>query len=220
LQALDPVATLDRVESIDPPVPLTGDPLKPGIEILAKALGVLPPLGIEGLVAPVLSQSKEGVPSPPVVYDLPKLPSAPPPSPAGMPSQQPAAFLDGISMGYLETGPAEAKVERLGSMSADGEPAASGEETPPALGGVADVSLAEAGERSERPPPPDRDGLSQSPQLPSPLTASGLGGSSFVPLAALLALLALAASATLRRLGKVPDCRPPTPFVCALERPG
>ncbi|HEX6752742.1 MAG TPA: hypothetical protein VF093_04055 [Solirubrobacterales bacterium] len=59
--------------------------------------------------------------------------------------------------------------------------------------------------------------------VPSP-GSSGAGagstGSSFIPLAALLALLALAVSAALRRFGEAPDFRPPTPFVCALERPG
>jgi len=59
-----------------------------------------------------------------------------------------------------------------------------------------------------------------SPPSRSPGAAPGSGGSTFVPLAALLALLALAASATSRRLGEVPVFRPPTPFVCALERPG
>lgn len=49
---------------------------------------------------------------------------------------------------------------------------------------------------------------------------AGSTGSFFVPLAALLALLALAAPAAMRRFGEVPDFRPPTPFVCALERPG
>jgi hypothetical protein len=50
--------------------------------------------------------------------------------------------------------------------------------------------------------------------------AAGSSGSTFIPLAALLALLALAAPATGRRLGKAADFRPPVPFVCALERPG
>jgi hypothetical protein len=63
--------------------------------------------------------------------------------------------------------------------------------------------------------------------VPAPLqapggatTAAGSSGSSFVPLVALLALLALAAPAIRRRLRVVPDFRAPTPFVCALERPG
>ncbi len=54
----------------------------------------------------------------------------------------------------------------------------------------------------------------------SSAAAAGSAGSFFVPLAALLALLALVAPATLRRLGEVPAFRPPVPFVCALERPG
>ena len=62
------------------------------------------------------------------------------------------------------------------------------------------------------------------PGGPPPANAPGgvanFGGSGFVPLAALLALLALAAPATLRRLGEVPCFPAPSPFVCALERPG
>jgi hypothetical protein len=50
--------------------------------------------------------------------------------------------------------------------------------------------------------------------------ATGLSGSTFIPLVALLALLALAAPATGRRLREAPQFRAPTPFVCALERPG
>lgn len=63
-------------------------------------------------------------------------------------------------------------------------------------------------------------------QAPSPAPESPAnavpdsGGTSFVPIVALLALLALVAPATLRRLGKGWDFHAPTPFVCALERPG
>jgi len=72
------------------------------------------------------------------------------------------------------------------------------------------------GTRSNDPAPPDGP-----PPAPGPSgTAAGSTGSFFVPLAALLALLALVAPAVLRRLGEVPAFRPPTPFVCALERPG
>jgi hypothetical protein len=63
---------------------------------------------------------------------------------------------------------------------------------------------------------PDRP----APPFQSPDSAAGPGGSFFVPLAALLALLALAAQATFRRRREVPDFLAPTPFVCALERPG
>ncbi len=65
------------------------------------------------------------------------------------------------------------------------------------------------------------DGNSPKPLPSSPQgEVSGAGGSSFVPIAALLALLALAAPAIFRRLGERADFRAPTPFVCALERPG
>ncbi len=52
------------------------------------------------------------------------------------------------------------------------------------------------------------------------VTTSGSGASFFVPIAALLALLALASPAISRRLRELPDFPAPTPFVCALERPG
>ena len=60
--------------------------------------------------------------------------------------------------------------------------------------------------------------------LPAPFEAPGAGagssGSFFVPLAALLALLALAAPASFRRRREAPGFLAPVPFVCALERPG
>jgi len=59
------------------------------------------------------------------------------------------------------------------------------------------------------------------PAPESPATAvADAGGPSFVPIAALLALLALVAPAALRRLGRAADFRSPNPFICALERPG
>lgn len=73
-------------------------------------------------------------------------------------------------------------------------------------------------QRFHGPLPPD------SPGFPSGSTtrvdASGSGATIFVPIAALLALLALASPAILRRLRELPDFPAPTPFVCALERPG
>ncbi|MGH2975468.1 MAG: hypothetical protein ACRDLL_11465 [Solirubrobacterales bacterium] len=58
------------------------------------------------------------------------------------------------------------------------------------------------------------------PMPEAPATFAGSSGSSFVPLVALLALLALVAPAVRRRLRVVPAFRAPTPFTCALERPG
>jgi hypothetical protein len=54
---------------------------------------------------------------------------------------------------------------------------------------------------------------------PSPIATSGSGGPIFVPIAALLALLALSVPAILRRLREVGSSAP-GPLVCALERPG
>jgi hypothetical protein len=56
---------------------------------------------------------------------------------------------------------------------------------------------------------------------PSSTAAPGLGGGSFfVPIAALLALLALAAPAISRRAKEALAAPVPSQFVCALERPG
>jgi hypothetical protein len=49
---------------------------------------------------------------------------------------------------------------------------------------------------------------------------SGVGGSSFIPLLGVLALLALAAPRGYRRCMAVRDLPVPTPFACALDRPG
>jgi hypothetical protein len=80
-------------------------------------------------------------------------------------------------------------------------------------------SLASPDERSVSFPTFDGKVPLPSPTLPQ-ATASGLGSSSFVPIVALLALLALAVPAIFRRLREAPAFSVPTPFVCALERPG
>jgi hypothetical protein len=80
------------------------------------------------------------------------------------------------------------------------------------------VSLPPAGGGRAGDPTPS-DVPSPAPGSPGAV-ASGSGGPIFVPIAALLALLALAVPAALRRLGEAPEFRPPTPFALALERPG
>lgn len=79
-----------------------------------------------------------------------------------------------------------------------------------------DAAVGLAPERSNDPAP----GIPL--QLPAPSGAAGgsLGTSFFIPFAALLALLALAAPAISRRHWEPPAFVPPTPFVCGLERPG
>lgn len=59
------------------------------------------------------------------------------------------------------------------------------------------------------------------PRPESPMVGSAPGGgTSFVPVVALLALLALVAPATFRRSLAVPSSRAPAELACALERPG
>jgi hypothetical protein len=85
---------------------------------------------------------------------------------------------------------------------------------------IAAAETAFAGPSDERSGNPARPGL-PAPAPQSPATAvGGSGGSSFAPVVALLALLALVAPTARRRLGEVANFRAPTPFVCALERPG
>lgn len=83
------------------------------------------------------------------------------------------------------------------------------------------VSPSAASGVSANPNPLDGDDPLPPPLDLSQAAAPGLGGSpSFVPVAGLLALLALAAPATFRRLREMSAFAAPTPFVCALERPG
>jgi hypothetical protein len=93
-------------------------------------------------------------------------------------------------------------------------------EIQPSARGDANAILTDiAIERSRPESPAPLDVPLPAPGSPGAI-APGSGGPIFVPLAALLALLALVAPAILRRLGEVPGFPPPTPFVCALERPG
>jgi hypothetical protein len=56
---------------------------------------------------------------------------------------------------------------------------------------------------------------------PGPTTApGGLSGSDFIPLVGLMALVALSAPTFRRRSGVTSAFWPPTPFLCAFERPG
>ena len=76
------------------------------------------------------------------------------------------------------------------------------------------------------PPIEPGNGPQNSPSAPLPTppgtssSGGGIGGSFFIPLAALMALVALSAPATKRRLREAAALPAPTPFVCALERPG
>lgn len=131
--------------------------------------------------------------------------------PVGLLPRSPAATGLRLPVGGL---PADASIVRIanvpGSMPTNWEMDISPREA------TAETTFAgSSDERSGRPALPDLP-----PPAQSPTTVGGPGGSIFVPAVALLALLALAAPAARRRLGEAAAFRPPTPFVCALERPG
>ncbi len=79
---------------------------------------------------------------------------------------------------------------------------------------------------SAAPPVEPGNGPQDSPSIPLPSVpptvslSGGAGGWFFVPLAALMALVGLSAPAIMRRLREAAALPAPTPFVCALERPG
>jgi hypothetical protein len=90
-------------------------------------------------------------------------------------------------------------------------------EAPSSTGSDAGAALAAAAKHPGSPAPLDLpQPAPESPKAVGP----GLGNAFFVPLVALLALLALAAPASQRRFRVAADFRAPTPFTCALERPG
>lgn len=90
----------------------------------------------------------------------------------------------------------------------------------PLTSAAAHASTAPSPHSAEQPAGPVSN-RSGPPLFPAPASASsGPGGASFVPFAALIALLALLAPATFSRLREVVGPRVGAPFVCALERPG
>jgi hypothetical protein len=109
---------------------------------------------------------------------------------------------------------------RTDSVETEGIPALSSSPSEETFSraGVSGIAFASTSTRHLGSPAPADVPL---PAPGSPATAvADSGGTSFVPIVALLALLALVAPAATRRLGKAPDFRAPSPFVCALERPG
>jgi hypothetical protein len=95
--------------------------------------------------------------------------------------------------------------------------------SPPSFVAPGSSASAAAGAVSATPERPARPDVPQPLPAPAPATAatSGAGGSTiFIPVAALMALLALSAPAILRGLKEAGAMRPSAPFLCALERPG
>ncbi|HEX7294016.1 MAG TPA: hypothetical protein VF259_05690 [Solirubrobacterales bacterium] len=174
----------------------------------------------------VAATEKAALPALPLPHEAPAGPAAPAPDQPLPLHQAPVGkeLLTGAWLGHLADGP--------GGLPADH-----------AVAGAAGTELLRVGsppsDLGELPGPPAFHGVDffpgttqrlngpaspNSPEFPPSSTiglgASGSGASFFVPIAALLALLALASPAILRRLREPPDFPAPTPFVCALERPG
>lgn len=102
-------------------------------------------------------------------------------------------------------------VPKLGDGMAAGSP----------TGGLANTDAASGATSIDgRAGPTPSDAFPPTPPESPATAAAGSGNTPFLPIVALLALLALVAPAATRRLGKAPDFRAPTPFTCALERPG
>jgi len=173
-----------------------------GLDAVSEALSLLPKQ-----LLPQLAQTPS---------DRPALDGAPPQlgGPFGIQrviasAKAPVAYPDltrpgGIDSAWLGA-PADLSIDSRGSRA-------------PAIGRTGDASFDSAIDRpgsasrpNELPPPGPRAPAAVSPTPDGP---------TFVPIAGLLALLALAAPAAFSRRRKVPGSRASTLFVCVLERPG
>lgn len=120
------------------------------------------------------------------------------------------------SAGPVSEGPAPGEIGRAKTVGAGSERPVPQWIRPAASGGTgANAAAASTGPSGSAPV----DVPLPAPAPPGAI-APGSGDAFFVPFVALLALLALVAPASMRRLREAPDFRAPTPFVCALERPG
>jgi len=212
-QAVNPAASIDRVHTLShPALQAAGTLSHPALQAADGALHRGPldlatPDTVENLLPPAGADvgpfSHHGASS--------TLPTA------AYPYVQ-VTILDDSSL-QNSGGPGGVEPLQLEAPSATGNPAVDALARVPV--DTAEASLDDVGGGAESLASPPLDGNAPTPFPDSPsMAASGSGGSIFVPIAPLLALLALAAPAILRRLREVPDFAAPTPFVCALERPG
>jgi hypothetical protein len=209
--------TVNRAGVLDPVHTLPHHPRQMASGALQMVRGALPsavealtlPEGLEDL------RSSGGVP-PEVGADAFSLPatSAIPRTATAEPAGNLAKPLSRNLLDFAGVEPPPPAAPGLSTSSSRGHP-----DLGPGGGNLGDVFAGSVDERLADFTPPDGNA-----PLPAPGSSqgesAGAAGTSFIPIAALLALLALAAPAILRRLGRVPDLRPQTPFVCALERPG
>lgn len=126
------------------------------------------------------------------------------------------AFLTGLPLQSF-AGPEAIAAPRWWALALGRKFAVRGSSPMPVAG---DSALSGGGNGRRADPVPPAGNVPRPPSETSPAAASGLGGSSFVPIVALLALLALAVPATFRRLREMADLAAPAPCACALERPG
>lgn len=206
------VRTLDRARPIEGVRALANDQLqkvggtlRDGLDRFAPAISRIPSLAAGGV-------DPNGEASPPHPSPLPSVES--PPSTVG-PRLEQVVPLDG-GLPQPPAAPAATALLRLLTPDASG---AQGRPAPFPAAGPIGVPPDRPGQPAETGSPPSDPGPTPLPDLPQ-VIASGASSSFVPPIAALLALLALAAPAILRRLGEAPDFRAPAPFVCALERPG
>jgi hypothetical protein len=203
-RALDRVSPIERVQALaDEQLQNVGGALTGGLDRFASPIPRIPSHaagGVDPTSRPASSvSSPPGGPSPASVEAPPFEQVIPMDGPRPFPAVTgDAAFPWPLTPKVVDSAPG---VSGLASM-ADG-------------GGVSPYRL---GEHVETSPPPGGNGPAPSPDLPQ-LIASG-ASSSFVQIAALLALLAVAAPAILRWLRKAPGLRAPAPFARALECPG
>ena len=197
-------------------------------QLLAPVQNVLPTLPGIGKIQPPLGA---------VTNPLPELPTPPAPSaPAAGPSDNPAGPL---APGGSPAPPADpfgpgSPLSWPGSAAAEsGDPVFAGAGGFPGAGsflGTPPSALASTATNfvsaSAVPPAEPGNGPQDSPSIPLPsapgpaFSPGAAGGWFFIPLAALMALVGLSAPAIMRRLREAAALPAPTPFVCALERPG
>lgn len=183
----------------------------------ADALAAPAPARRLGDLLDPLSQMSEEATAPTAPGSIADHPRAIPPNlaPSGL-----ALTRNAIAPGLLPSDALAAQAGESATEKALSSVAVDAEAVRQPAGGVANA-VAPTGAGGGRPAggPAPSDLPAPAPESPASAPA-GSGGTSFVPIAALLALLALAPPATLRRLGRAPDFQVPTRFVCALERPG
>jgi hypothetical protein len=184
-------------------------------------LRALPPeSNLEQVVGGLLGEAVTRLPVPAAPRLVVPDASSPSPAPPAAPLEDPAVSL-GVDHGEPGIGPLGGDETGGGLRAANG----AGHLPPAGVGQLALRPLQANGATpvaagvSKKQSGPDAPRLPRPAPVPSSSASPSSGGQIFVPIAALLALLALAAPAIERRL-RDRGGSAPAPFACALERPG